>query len=439
MGISSATVWEVRPAAGNDTNGGGFVAGASGTDYSQQNSKNTGGNNQSTTDAVGIGTTTLTSATASFTSAIVGNLIYLTGTGATTGWYQVTAFTNSTTVTLDRNPGTGTGWTMNIGGALASISPFTSASTDFNDGNTVWITGTVILTTRQTANAHLKYIGYTSSRGDGGRATITTSTNSTDLFYCQNSGYSYLFQNIIFSNTASVRGKGFDGTGEPSQAIFVNCVFDGVTIGYDGGYAFVAGVNVRHTYFIFCEFKNCTTYGARFYDVYDVYLFACFIHDNSGPGISINGDSGFTFHVSRTVFYNNTGSGFENIGGGNSGGITGVGARFENCAFVQNTGDGLKDTGAGAILACAVSNCIFDSNGGYGINAASNSVVRYVGGSNAFYNNTNGERNNFPTLDGDVTLTGSPFTNPSGGDFTLNNTAGAGASCKGAGYPNSLP
>lgn len=64
MSLSAATVFEVRPGAGNSTNGGGFVAGATGTDYSQQNNKNSGSTDKSTTDAVANGTTTITSATA---------------------------------------------------------------------------------------------------------------------------------------------------------------------------------------------------------------------------------------------------------------------------------------------------------------------------------------------------------------------------------------
>ena len=62
-----------------------------------------------------------------------------------------------------------------------------------------------------------------------------------------------------------------------------------------------------------------------------------------------------------------------------------------------------------------------------------------VGASNAYYGNTSGALHNFPSLPGDVTLTGSPFTNPSGGDFTLNNTAGAGLACQAVGFPSSLP
>jgi len=61
--ISVNSVFEVRT-AGNDTNGGGFVTGAAGTDYSQQDANNTVGADISTTDAVAAGTTTITSITA---------------------------------------------------------------------------------------------------------------------------------------------------------------------------------------------------------------------------------------------------------------------------------------------------------------------------------------------------------------------------------------
>ena len=122
MAISNTQVLEVRT-AGNDTNGGGFNSAAAGVDYSQQDTKNTVGNNISTTDAVANGTTTITSATATFTADIVGNLIYLQGgTGAlAAGWYQVNTFTNGTTIVVDRTVAAGTGITMNIGGAMASI------------------------------------------------------------------------------------------------------------------------------------------------------------------------------------------------------------------------------------------------------------------------------------------------------------------------------
>jgi len=80
MALASATVWEVRT-AGNDTNGGGFVTGASGSDWSQQDAARTGADvtDISVTDAVAAGTTTITSATANFDTTIVGNIVYFEG------------------------------------------------------------------------------------------------------------------------------------------------------------------------------------------------------------------------------------------------------------------------------------------------------------------------------------------------------------------------
>ena len=69
MALSVSQVWEIRT-TGSDTNGGGFHAGASGTDYSQQAAAQV-----TVADAVANGTTTLTSVTASFTAAHVGNLV----------------------------------------------------------------------------------------------------------------------------------------------------------------------------------------------------------------------------------------------------------------------------------------------------------------------------------------------------------------------------
>jgi hypothetical protein len=79
-------------------------------------SPNAGGNNQSTADAVASGSTTITSATASFTSAIVGTAIELAG-----AWYYVVSFTNATTITVDRIVAAGTAIAMTVGGYAIAI------------------------------------------------------------------------------------------------------------------------------------------------------------------------------------------------------------------------------------------------------------------------------------------------------------------------------
>src|SRR5216684_3752512 len=150
--ISTNTVWEVRTVS-SDTQGGGFVAGATGTDMSQFDNKNAAACsscqsstiNISTVDGVANGTTTITSVTGNFSAAIVGNIIEFSGgTGSITAvWKQVTVFTNATTITIDSSIAASTGMTMNIGGALATIS---KALTNMVTGNFIFVKATATYT-----------------------------------------------------------------------------------------------------------------------------------------------------------------------------------------------------------------------------------------------------------------------------------------------------
>src|ERR1700677_1792923 len=94
MALSASTVLEVRNGAdwsgASDTNGGGFVAGASGTDYSYASIPALGAAKYALTN----GSATTSSATINTTSAssdMVGNIAYVAGgTGSITGgWYQI--------------------------------------------------------------------------------------------------------------------------------------------------------------------------------------------------------------------------------------------------------------------------------------------------------------------------------------------------------------
>ena len=86
MAQPATTVWEVRPTVGSDSNGGGFVPGASGTDWSQQNSPQyalTG------IASSGSGNTVLSALAA---ADMVGNIAQCTGgTNFNTGLFEVTS------------------------------------------------------------------------------------------------------------------------------------------------------------------------------------------------------------------------------------------------------------------------------------------------------------------------------------------------------------
>src|SRR3990170_5685443 len=119
MALPATTVWEVRT-DGNDANGGGFVTGASGTDYSQQAAAQI-----AYTDMVIDGTTNtkFTSAANPVTAAHVGNIVNVTGgTGFTVQRVQIVSQAAGV-ATCDKSLGTlgSTGGTGNLGGAFLTI------------------------------------------------------------------------------------------------------------------------------------------------------------------------------------------------------------------------------------------------------------------------------------------------------------------------------
>lgn len=454
MGQPSTTVWEVRPTVGSDSNGGAFVPGASGTDWSQQNSPQyalTG------IASSGSGNTVLSALAA---ADMVGNIAQCTGgTNFNTGFFEVVSVSVGVSITFGTNAGgssicsgVGASGVINIGGALATIKilfRILYSATQAVNGNTIYIkaTGSLAVTATQ-QNYDCNYftvIGYTSTRGDNGRATITTATNSVILYEIGNSGFSSLWYNIAFTNTAGTSAHCIDsgGTNSFSQLLFQNCSFNGFTVA-----VYAESAQSLHTVFISCEITNCSTGGIFIY--YPVYMEIddCFIHGNGiGVAVNPNGNSTYGAQVifNRTVIYNNTTYGVIAHPSASSDGGVGSLLSFWNSAVVSNGSDGINNVGNNSVgQRLLLFNSIVVSNGAYGVNcgtagSSGGSGPIQVGASNAYYGNTSGARNNFPSLPGDVTLTGSPFTNPSGGDFTLNNTAGAGLACQAVGFPSSLP
>jgi hypothetical protein len=446
MALTTSTVWELRPSVGNDTNGGGFDSTGTGTDYSQQNSKNSSGSNISTTDVVATGVATITSATAAFTSAIVGNIIYLVGTGITTGWYKVVTFTNSTTIILDRSPGTGTGVTMNIGGALATIGQaYTNAAAQAcnivyvkNTGN-ITVTSSLLVTYNSTAapGNPLSFIGYTTTRGDNGQVVWTTATNSINLVQLNNA-QNLLWQNFNFQTSAGTVAPGFysghSGGANSKLITFINCEFSGFTIAIEGNFA--VDWAIEDLTLINCRVTGCTSHGIRNTDT--TYLLGCILDNNSGAGYFFGGgsDPDGAVVAQNTIFYKNGANGLDTTNFSNPG--TSFGSIIlNNCAFSTNTGAGwkLQNTPQSSFA----SNCIFDANTTYGVDGNTGStVVQPLMYNNAFYNNTTAATRACNAGIGTITLTASPYVSLASLNFALNTTAGGGALCANLGFPGAL-
>jgi len=433
MALASTIEWDVRT-TGNDTNGGGFKSGATGTDYSLQDSAQV-----TFTDLViGATTTQITSAAQPFTSAHVGNIINITsGSGFTTGRYEVVSVA-SAIATMDRSVGTAasTGGNGKLGGALLTIA---TANTPAVDGNTIHIkAGTYTITTAiaLATTSNLTFAGYNTTHFDyGTKPLITTATNSVHIFTIAGGTSTKTFLNLSLSSTAGTRGNGIHDSagGTFPTVIVINCLLDGFGYGILGDNSIASAI--YECVLVNTEVKNCVNNGVYVWGGIHC-LEGCWIHANGSDGLKSNGNfvtTGFTVRRSRIT--NNGGKGIN----GTSTSAVGI-LNVSESTIANNTGDGIG-IGANTFwlaagLNCQIINSIFYGNGGYGINLPSGRTTHLLRATrnNAFGSNTSGASVNTTGAGyGDVTLTADPFTDASNGDYSLNNTSGGGASCRGAG------
>jgi hypothetical protein len=196
------------------------TAGVWGIDYTQQTAAEI-----AVTDAVTAGTTTIVSATAAFSKAHIGNLIYVAGgTGSVVGaWYEVASVTNSTTIVVDRSTGltTGTGATLNLGGALATIGGL----------------GSMMVASNQ---AFLQYSAtnyqITATSGSGATGTATVSGGTVTAVTLTGGGSGYVSPAGIPSGAAvAITFTGGGGTGATAHVGVVTGACSGAITVEQGG------------------------------------------------------------------------------------------------------------------------------------------------------------------------------------------------------------
>lgn len=410
MSIPTDTVWELRTAGSDTVCGGGWSTsnkGATGVDYSQQNAAQY----TYTTDLSGSGTTTLTSAGAHFTNDILGNIINISGQG----FYCVTAFTNASTVTVDRALGTFSNGTGNVGGALATPGQVGALATAGNStyvkngtytcSSTNNVAGGRVTTPSSSTN---RWEGYQTSRGDlGSPPTLQAASNSMTIFTLTG-GWAI---NIIFdghsgtnTNTTGIANAGASLGSRAWLCQAINCATAGFSEGGDiffmhecyannCGTGFSIGNGNKQNVCFMCVAKSCTTgYG-------------------NGPGYCNR-----CFAIACTTGWNPASNEIDcdfcvAYGTTNSTGFQAAsGSRYVSCVATNNTGTGK------------------------GFNVGSTTYLNKCAG----YNNNTNVSGSAGWNVGFITLTADPFTNAGGNDFSLNTTAGGGASLRGAGYPGSF-
>lgn len=405
MTISANTVFEVRT-GGSDNNGGGFVTGASGTDYSLQNAAQA---TLTTASDVHTTTTQINVDAGDYTVVAndVGNLLQITGGTATAGVYEITAAdTGNNRWTLDRSAGTA-GQTVAgaMGGAFAS--PGKAAASMTVDLNRTWVrAGTYTITTStpgaagpvlMTNNIDCFMEGYSSTRGDrAGRPVLSAgAVTSVDLFEGLGNG-NQIFIHLKADGNSQTGVNGFACDNNPRWATFdchaVNCD-QGTSYGFSASYL--------HSV-VSCYASNCVR-GFR------------------GSGTRCWADAcvdGFDAGTSwvECLATDCTDEGFGNCSTGS----------YIACTAEGNGGDGFDNTTSGnqsRFLWCVATN-----NGGYGFRTGTYSMLEEC----ADYNNTSGRTNGSLYMfdNNPINLTGDPWEDASSDDYRPNNTAGAGAALR---------
>lgn len=150
-----------------------------------------------------------------------------------------------------------------------------------------------------------------------------------------------------------------------------------------------------------CIFQNFTKLSMTIQSV-----LASIFYANVGTSSGLVNTNSIRFVADRCLFYGTTGTNAVCVATSQS---------VENCVFINNSASGASAVSA---LASENTSCVV------GCAFFGNTADIVTGSTYPGYKVIN-----------KIVLTGDPITNPSGGDFSLNNTAGAGALLRGTGFP----
>jgi hypothetical protein len=422
MAISNATVWEVRNGGSDTACSGGFVAGASGTDYSQQAAAQYNNTDLASTSGA-TNPSVVTSASHSFVAADVGNIIRVTaGTNWTAGFYQIVSVSGGA-ATLDRNVGTAATLSAGsycVGGAFATPGQGGAAMIA---SNTLYIKYSVTAYTcsatsnvaggRVTNSGGGFVIGYDMTRTldntDANMPTLQPSANSVTVLTNTN-GSGGTVRNLKVANPSAFTScTGFNYSA--STVLIERCTADSLTIGFSSS---TTASDVHN-----CLASNCTT-GFQVGIAYGCVALSCATgFSTSGGGVCVD-----------CLAINGAGTGFASS--------TNTLSVYINCTAYGRTG--ATGYGFGSSAYDRLINCVSYGNSQFGYNVTTSTtgkLINCAGGNNTAGNTASGWRSD--QLTGFITLTADPFTSAAGNDFSPNNTAGGGALLRAAGWPATFP
>lgn len=446
MAIGAASQFFMRP-SGNDLNGGGANLATVVTNYSNQNAAQL-----TLTDCTtsGAAATTLSSVTGGFTAAIVGNIVQIaSGTNFQTGFYEVITFTDTNNVVLDRTPtsgGAGSVGNMKLGGAFAGIVKARTALAVAGNKLEVMAGTYTAAATIGSVATRCTIRGFNTTPGDCDadptltRPVIQAGTNGTAGITLAAAG-STITSIDWYGPSSSLRWAGvitISGAGCTVQ----NCIFRGDISG-GGGPIATSG--------------NYTAVLGNYFNDPKLAAASDGILRHSGgvpAGILIEGNyvKGGTAAVSGGVAYgvanlanaDNYWTIRNNVFDSLQIGVQvsqGVGYVIEDNIFWTCTGDSITF----AVASTLIRNNLILKSGGYHINPSisqfeSPRMDNNFLGSSAMAATSGDYSSNLVTTNPewvrtDLHVTADPFTSQATGDWTLNNTAGAGAVVRAATLP----
>jgi hypothetical protein len=432
--VGNNTNWDVQTTGAN-TNGGAFDLGVTspGTDESM-------GAGTAITVTLASGTTGTGSPAFTATTHGPGNFIHIaSGTGCSTGWYEINSQAAGVATFSSTMGSTGNTCVGVIGGSLLTVG---QAVTNWNSlsggtGQVVNVqSGTYTITSTLNVNNgggvySLFFVGYGATHGDNGTPPLITTSTNTPMF-TRNSGGFAVFVNMHFSSTASPRNVGFRADDSGTAYSFIDSQLSGFSNCIDGNVAqTISQINLWHT-----EITSCTGVG-----VYDQSNFifvggGSWIHGNGSYGVELNNHA--QLQCSGSIISGNSGSGV--FGNSSIGWLW-----SDHCDYVSNTGSGIDaangfDTNSQNQRPNWLHNNVFYSNTLYGFKAPANFGTLANGYNLASRNNAYGANGTAPTLNftdsSPITLGVSPFVSST--NFAPNTAATGGALLTGAGYPGPI-
>ncbi len=390
-----------------------------------------------------------------------GSAVIWVGSSSGKQFAKITNIDNTLkTVTVSDAYGvTESGKNWGIGGKRASLAGSLKLGIDIRGG---WV---IDVQTDQTLTANFNIapnsvtgLPATITSTVGAMATkIQTSTNNI-LGLDVNNASNLIVSNLYLYCTAGTPGVGIghSSANNCTNMIVKNCIVDGWKYGIGMGDS-TSSSRMQSLVMEDTEIRNCTRNAIWNAISGPPSIAGCYIHDNGSAssgstvypaiGQDASGNSfGAGLFCTQTTFANNYGPAIV-VSLPNAGGLStqGFEVTFPHCNFYKNNRLGgatasvmgdihITSTGHSPL---SVNDSIFygSASTNFAVKETASGTTMYTARNNSYgvyAANTSGTGLSNGT--GAVTLTGDPFKSST--DFDLNNTAGAGAACKGAG---SLP